>query len=391
MSSCPVCLSSTTRAFFEMRNVPVREGYLAPTRAEAIASDLGDIVLRSCSDCGHIWNDAFDPDKLKFDPQYDVSMFHSASYRAYIDDAIERLKSRYGLAGKSALEIACGKGDFLRALVAHGFEKAYGFDPTFVESSLSEADRKQITAHRAFYDESYRSLTVALVACRSALQYFREPRAFLKSIRNTLADQRETIIYFEVPNADETFSRQMVWNIAYEHGCFYSPASLARVFRDSGFEVLDILPGLGGSQLEIEARIGDSLSPSRFESRAAIEAISAAVDAFSTVRAARVKEWTERLAREAAAGRRVALWGAGARAISFLCSVPDATSVHCAIDINPARQGRYLPKVGLPVVSPDRIKTESIDLVIATNPNFANEIRTQLASIDPNCAFDVLN
>lgn len=390
MRSCPVCTDRSARMFFEMRSVPVREGYLAPTPAQAIACDLGDIILCCCRSCGHIWNDAFDPEKLAFDPQYDVSMFLSASYRAYIDQAIERLKSRYHLAGKRALEIACGKGDFLRALVAHGFEQPIGFDPTFDETSLSQEDRRHITAFRAYYDESHRSLEVSLVACRSALQYFREPRPFLSSIRRTLADQPQTILYFEVPNADETFVRQMVWNIAYEHGCFYSTASLARLFRESGFEVLDILSGLGGSQLEIEARIASSPSVSRFESPPNIADIASAVDAFATIRADRVNEWTARLKRESAAGHRVALWGAGARAISFLCSVPDLSAVQMAIDINPARQGRFLPKTGLPVVSPESLESSGVDLVIATNPNFAQEIRGHLADLGVCCDFDVL-
>ena len=390
MPDCPVCLSSSTRTFFEMRDVPVREGYLARDRNEAINCDMGDIVLCFCSSCGHIWNSEFDPDKLKLDTQYDVSLFHSASYRAYIDDTIERLKSRYDIAGKAALEIACGKGDFLRALVAHGSSHAYGFDPTFAESSLAVADRQRITAHRAFYDESYRSLRIALVTCRSALQYFSRPRPFLESIHRTLADQPDTVLYFEVPNAEETFTQGIVWNVAYELGCFFSPASLSRLFRECGFDVLDVLSGLGGSQLEIEARHSGSHLATRFESLASIEAMSAKVDSFSRVREARVRDWTARLAREAAAGRTVALWGAGHRAISFLCSIPDTSAIKFAVDINPARQGSYLPGVGLPVVAPEQLKSAPADLVVATNPNYAREIRAQLAALNVSCEFETL-
>jgi SAM-dependent methyltransferase len=389
MHPCPVCLASPTRAFFEMRDVPVREGYLARDRNEALNCLLGNIVLHFCPSCGHIWNDEFDSARLEFDPQYDVSMFHSAAYRAYIDAAIERLKSRYGLAGKAALEIACGKGDFLRALVAHGFSQVYGFDPTFAESSLSAADRRHITAHRAYYDESYRSLRVGLVACRSALQYFRHPRPFLESIHRTLAEQQDAIVYFEVPNGDETFARRNVWNIAYEVGCFFSPTSLARLFRETGFDALDILPGMNGSQLEIEARRGTRLAPTRFESHAAIGAIADDVDSFARLREARVRDWTERLAR-AAAGRGVALWGAGHRAISFLSSIPDVSSIRAAVDINPARQGRYLPKVGVPVIAPEQLPSLGVDLVVATNPNFAAEIRAQMQALGLACDFDVL-
>lgn len=386
MNTCPVCTSGRTRAFFEQRNVPVREGYLSPTRHAAIDCELGDIILRFCEECTHVWNDAFDPDKLKFDPEYDVSMFHSASYRTYINQAIDRLKKRYGLESKVALEIACGKGDFLRALTTKGFAEAIGFDPTFIESNLSEQDRRQITAYRAFYDESWRSLKVDLVACRSALQYFREPRAFLQSIRRTLDEQPGAVLYFEVPNGDETFARQIVWNIAYEHGCFYSAASLSRLFAECRFQVLDVMSALGGSQLEIEAKI----SREAVSTPQADTAAGKSIDAFAATREARVREWSRRLQREAASGKRVALWGAAARAISFLCAIDDPSSIWAAVDINPARQGRFLPKTGIEVISPERLKAEGTDLVIATNPNFATEIEAQVRSMGLVCPVEVL-
>lgn len=389
MSPCPVCGFSATQKFFEQRGVPVREGYLAPSREQAIACDVGDIVLGFCPECTHVWNDQFDAEKLAFDPQYDVSMFHSASYRAYIAMAIERLKLRYNLQGKVALEIACGKGDFLRMLIDHGFSKAIGFDPTFEDKNLSDEDRRRIVAYRAFYDEAASHIKVDLVACRSALQYFRYPRTFLESLRRTLQDQHSTVVYFEVPNGEETFGRQIVWNIAYEHGCFYSPSSVRRLFAECGFEVLDVLPGLGGSQLEIEARISTSASISR---RPAVDASNAmdAIKGFSSIRAERVASWSRRLGDWATAGKKVVLWGAGARAISFLCAVENANVVAAAVDINPARQGRFLPRSGVEVISPARLPSLEPALVIATNPNFAAEIRNQLNELGVYCEFDVL-
>lgn len=392
MNSCPICNTTSDRAFFEMGGVPVSEGFLGSTRDEAVSVDLVDIVYHYCHTCGHTWNAAYDPDKLQFDPNYDISMFHSASYRAYVDDAIERLKTRYHLAGKVALDIACGKGEFARALIAHGLGHVYGFDPSFEDSFLSDTDRRSITAHRAFYGEAYSALKVDIVTCRSALQFFTRPGDFLQSVRRTLGDQPETILGFEVPNAEDIFGNQNIWPITNDYPYIYSPASLARVFRENGFQVLDIVPAvaLGGSHMEIEAKPGGMASESRFESRESIEALASQVETFAQARTERTKQWAERLAREQTAGRSVALWGAGARALSFLCALPDVSAVHCVVDVNPARQNRFLPKVGVEVVAPEQLKAESVDLVVATNPNFATEIQGQIEALDVKCDFDVL-
>jgi SAM-dependent methyltransferase len=392
MRSCPICKSSSHRAFFEMRGVPVSEGFLSDSREEAVRVDLVDIVYHFCRGCGHIWNTAYDPGKLRFDPNYDISMFHSASYRAYVDGAIERLKTRYNLAGRVALDIACGKGEFARALISHGLGHVYGFDPSFEDTFLSDEDRRHITAHRAFYGEAWSSLKVDIVTCRSALQFFMQPGDFLQSIRRTLSDQPDTLLGFEVPNAEDIFGKQNIWPITNDYPFIYSPASLARLFRENGFQVLDIVPAvaLGGSHMEIEAKPGTMVAPSRFESRAAIDALSEQVETFARTRAERTRQWAVRLGREQAAGRTVALWGAGARALSLLCALPDPSSIHFIVDVNPARQNRFLPKVGVRVVAPEQLKSTPVDLVVATNPNFATEIQGQLAALDVQCEFDIL-
>ena len=66
----------------------------------------------------------------------------SPAYRDYIAGSIERLKSRYSLTGKTALDIGCGKGDYLRMLVRAGIAKAIGFDPTFVETNFTDEERR---------------------------------------------------------------------------------------------------------------------------------------------------------------------------------------------------------------------------------------------------------
>ena len=392
MHFCPVCDASSDDAFFEMRGVPVSEGFLGSTRSEAVSVDLVDIVYHYCHTCGHTWNVAYDPDKLQFNPDYDISMFHSASYRGYVDGAIERLKTRYNLEGKIALDIACGKGEFARALVAHGFGHVYGFDPSFDDSFLSDTDRRSITAHRAFYGEAYRSLQVDIVTCRSALQFFIRPGEFLRSVRRTLADQPETILGFEVPSAEDIFGNKNIWPITNDYPSIYSPASLARLFRENRFQVLDVVPAvaLGGSHMEIEAKPGSMAGASRFESRASIEALASQVESFAHTRTERTRQWADRLAREQAAGRTVALWGAGARALSFLCALPDFSAIRYVVDVNPSRQDRFLPKVGVQVAAPEQLQVAPVDLVVATNPNFATEIQGQIATLGVKCQFDIL-
>jgi len=50
------------------------------------------------------------------------------------------------------------------------------------------------------------------------------------------------------------------------------------------------------------------------------------------------------------------------------------------IDQNPAKQGRYVPVTGIPILSPDVGVTqiEISDQVLVLNPNYLKEIQAQL-------------
>jgi hypothetical protein len=392
--SCPICASAVTAPHdvFRVERTPVQEGYLWPDATSARACDLGSITLAFCSDCGHVWNRSFEPARLRFDPEYDISLFHSPAYRSYVEGAMQRLVERYALRGKVGLEIACGKGDFLRVMIAAGLSRAIGFDPTFIESNLSAQDRTQIEAHRDYYDERHAGVHADLVACRSALQYFTAPMPFLKMLRRTLGTRTNVPLYFEVPNGVETFRDRTIWNVVYEHGCFYNPASLSKAFRLAGFDVRFLAPGLNGSQLEIEATpsTGEIGSGETFDDLR--QQMTKWVADFASEFARKSAAWDGRLRAAQTSGRRVAIWGAGARAIGFLVAVPSAAgTVGVAVDINPRRQSRHLPFGGQRVLSPDELVAWKPDLIIASNPNFAREIETQVRGLGLTSDFVALD
>ena len=58
-----------------------------------------------------------------------------------------------------------------------------------------------------------------------------------------------------------------------------------------------------------------------------------------------------------------------------------AADIVCAYDLNPAKQGRYLPGSHVPVFSPDAVGETRPDYVLILPWNLKNEITRQLAFI----------
>ena len=81
------------------------------------------------------------------------------------------------------------------------------------------------------------------------------------------------------------------------------------------------------------------------------------------------------------AGKRVALWGAGSKGVTFLNSVPGASRIDTVIDINVRKQGKFVPGTGQRVSSPEIIAAERLDQIIIMNPNYVEEIRAKILKL----------
>jgi hypothetical protein len=387
---CPACGSAQTNEFFGLKGVPLQDGLLWPSKKEAIDSPTGDILLVYCRSCGHVWNRLFDPELLTFDPAYDISLFHSPLYARFCEEVASRLVRTYGLQGKTALEIACGKGDFLHALLRAGIGRAVGYDPTFVAGRSNALADQRIRIVTDYYSGKTADAAGDLICMRSALQYHRDPGGFLRGLKATLRGCPSAVVYVEVVNAAETFQNGAVWNVVYEHGCYYNPLSLATVFSGAGFDVLRLEPCLNGVCLEIDATPAKGEEGRTSDFGGTLSEWTGHLERFAEDHQRRLEQGRAQLARWCSAGKRVVLWGAGARAIGFCTTLGVRDEIPYVVDINPLRQGRFLPLTAQEVVAPEFLPKYMPEVVVATNPAFAGEIHGQVKQLGLDVEFSVL-
>ena len=70
----------------------------------------------------------------------------------------------------------------------------------------------------------------------------------------------------------------------------------------------------------------------------------------------------------------VALWGAGAKGVTFANLIDPAREwIECVVDLNPSKQGCYVPGTGHQIVSPRELKTYGVKSAILMNPNYREE------------------
>ena len=369
MDACPVCQNSPMVPVLSMKDIPVHCNRLHDSRHHALNVPRAELQLGFCPACGHLSNRAFRPELMQYDHRYENSLHFSPRFRQYADELVDRLVDQYQLQNKLVLEIGCGSGEFLQLFAQRGVAHAIGLEPGMSGHG--------VTGNMEIRPETYGSqhyfITADLICCRHVLEHIADPVAFLQTFRANPNLSASTVFYFEVPNALFTLKGNGYWDLIYEHCSYYSPGSLQRVFENAGFEPIAIYESFGGQFLAIEAHPGK-----RPEQHQVAEDLQSLIPSFAERFHSRVAEWRNRLNDMKAQHRKIALWGAGSKGITFVNVVDRDHTIESVIDINPRKIGKFIPGTGQPVLSPEELKANPYDVILIMNPLYTSEITETL-------------
>jgi len=364
--------------FFELRDVPTNSCILLGSLEEALAYPRGNLELAFCPACGFISNMAFDERLSEYSGRYEETQSFSETFNAFHRALAERLIERYDLHDKDVLEIGCGKGEFIALLAELGNNRGVGFDPGYREERTPASLSDRLKFVKDFYTEKYSDFRADFVCCKMTLEHIRPASQFVSVVRRAIGDRTDTVVFFQIPDATRIIRDCAFEDVYYEHCSYFSPGSLARLFRRNGFDVINLETEYGGQYLTIEAKpaCGPSSPPLAVEDD--LPAMARYVGEFPDKCKAKVGEWRQLVHAAHGNGQKIVLWGSGSKGVSFLTTLGVGDSIDYAVDINPHRQGCYMPTTGQRIVSPAFLKDYRPDAVIIMNAIYRHEITRAL-------------
>ncbi|MBN1237104.1 MAG: methyltransferase domain-containing protein [Gammaproteobacteria bacterium] len=357
-----------------------------PSRAQAIAAAKAPIRLAACASCGHVFNEAFDPDIVAYAPGYENSQHSSTVFSRYAERLVERLATAYGLSGCAIVDIGCGRGELLEALARRVGGRGYGFDPSYSGGDAS-ADAAVHVVREEFDPERARQIRPALICCRHVLEHLHAPGDFLDGVREAMAASGDPVLYLEVPNGTHLLRNAMVWDVLYEHVSYFTARSLRLALRSSGFRIHALYEAFGGQFLCVEAAVG---APARARSgRRARASDPSPADAAGPM-TERIERWKRWSSGERRSGRTAAIWGAGTKGVMFLnlLGLNSDRPIPRALDQNPAKDGLFIPCTGQQISLPSVDALAGLSSVILMNSIYSGEVEARLAGM--NVAVELL-
>ena len=384
-SQCPICKDLNVEPFFDISQVPVHCNLMWPKRDDALSAPRGEIRLGFCHQCGHIFNLTFSSDLMHYSKWYENSLHFSSRFQSYARTMAERLIDRYDLHNKEILEIGSGKGEFLELLCELGNNRGIGFDPGYVETGDIPATQR-VTFIQDYYSEQYARYQADLICCRQTLEHLYRPAEFAMMLRRSIGE-RKTIAFFEVPNVLFMLRSRSVWDVIYEHYSYFSRGSLAYLFTANGFRVLLVEDSYEGQYLIMDVEpSSDALSP-RFPEPQELSQLYQDVQAFQEHFQNKVAYWRQQLGHLKAEGKRVVIWGAGSKGVTFLNALGIRSEIEYVVDINPRKTGMYVAGSGQRIVDPSFLRVYRPDAILIMNPIYESEIREQAHALGLDADF----
>lgn len=373
INTCPICRSEDILNLIEIPDFPILSNVLWTSREAAVNSPRGDIRLGFCRVCGHTFNQAFEPKKIVYTQGYENSLHFSARFQEYAVTLANRLIQRYSLRKKDIIEIGSGQGDFLTLLCHLGENRGVGFDPSYIVPENGSGHPQPVFV-KDLYSEAYQDYPVDFLICRHVFEHIDNPIDFLAKVKRSIEKHRHAIVFFEVPNVEYTLCKEGIWDILYEHVSYFSAHSLAYVFSQAGFEVLEVRKSFGEQFLTIETRLGQGGSSQVSHTDVLIK-LEQAAGSFADLYQNKVNLWQERLEMSRASNLRAVVWGAGTKGISFLNTLDFMDIIDYVVDINPRKNGMHVTGTGQEIVSPEHLKAYKPDLIILMNGNYEKEVQ----------------
>jgi len=343
---------NTVQELYRAEQLPVFQNRMFSSREAAHQCARGDVVLVRDLKTGLIYNQAFEPELMNYDADYQNEQAVSTVFRRHLEEITEIIRKHFD--GYSLIEVGCGKGYFLEHLHSYGF-KITGLDPSY-EGDNPLVIRKYFTAELGLRADG--------IVLRHVLEHVKNPIEFLRLIRD--ANGGFGRVYIEVPCFDWICKQHAWFDVFYEHVNYFRASDFKRMFNN----VHVAGNAFGGQYLYVVAELATLRTPSIDST----DDFLFPLDFLGTVN--RYAKMIQSLAGRAQ--KQTVVWGGASKGVIFLLYMQRAgVKIDFVVDINPAKQGKYLPATGLKVSTPKHVmlNLEPGSTIFVMNSNYLPEIR----------------
>lgn len=359
-TDCRLCGSHQLTQVLSLGFTPLANEFVGADQAGK-PQDRFPLNVHLCQACGHAQLlDVVDPERLfrRYVYVSGTSPVFVEHFRRY---AAEMLRLTGMAPGSRVMEIGSNDGTLLKFFKDAGM-RVLGIDPA--QTIADDATKRGIDTLSEFFDLALaqrlrrEGWEASLIAANNVFAHADDLHGMVEGVAHLL--HREGLFVFEVSYLADVIEKGLFDTIYHEHLSYHTVKPLTRMFQRHGMELIDAMRvDTHGGSLRGVAKRKDGRWPRQpgvaqlMERETSMGLFApAAYQAFFARIERRKEELMTLLRRLKQEGRRIAGFGAPAKATTLMCHFglgPDV--IECLIDDSPWKQGLYSPGYHLPVAS----------------------------------------
>jgi SAM-dependent methyltransferase len=390
-TACRFCGAPVEAVFADLGMSPLANSYLPPERVNSM-EPFYPLRALVCGKCFLVQLEEYEtPEQIFSDYAYFSS--YSSSWLEHSRRYAEQMIDRLDLSDRShVVEIASNDGYLLqffheRQIPVLGIEPAANVAKVALQKGIP-------TLVEFFGQETARSLAdgsaADLLIGNNVLAHVPNLNDFVAGMKLLLTP--DGVITMEFPHLMRLIEASHWDTIYHEHFSYFSLLTVSAVCEAHGLRLFDVeeLSTHGGSLRVYVAHAEDAGKPETDALRNLREhELAAGYDRLETYLGfGRKVEQDKRqilgfLIGLKEQGLRVAAYGAPAKGNTLLnyCGV-GREFIDYTCDLNPHKQGHFLPGSHIPIYAPEKIRAEQPDVVLILSWNLQEEVVEQLSFID---------
>jgi SAM-dependent methyltransferase len=385
--ACLGCAAALDDPFLDLGAQPLANALVRPEDA-ARPEPRFPLAVAYCANCHLVQLTETAPPEALFGEYLYFTSF-SEHFLAHARAMADTLIARFALSPtRRVLEIASNDGYLLQFFQARGVP-VLGVEPARNVAAVATA-RGIPTLTRFFGPDAVEGIVggfgrAEVIVGNNVLAHVPAINGFLDAVAACLTPDGAAV--FEFPYLGDTLARTAFDTVYHEHVFYYSLAAVARLAARARLEIFDVdLQPVHGRSLRVFVQhpgarpVTPAVARLHREEAAAGLTSAARYTSFSREVAKLCRDLTQTLRRLRADGRRLAAYGAPAKATVLLNACGIGTDLlEFTVDRSPHKQGRLIPGVRVPIRPVEDLVREMPDFTLLLPWNLAEEIVAQQA------------
>jgi len=387
--NCRACSSGGLEVFIDFGKMPISNNY--PTAEKLKDEFKWNMQMGFCRDCHMVQLTNFVPYELYIIPdatgktQYAFYSSLSKAMTKHFAEFAQELQARFLKSGQRVADIGGNDGVMLQA-----------YDPSMrllnIEPSSNVAQKareKGIETLEEFFTPDLARRLVAndgrfgAISSSNVVLNIHDLNGVVEGVETML--DNKGVFAMQDPYLGEILKDNAYDQVYDEHVWYFSLGSLQNLFARHGMEVFDakLHPVHGGSMRVFAARKGDYARTPELdrlleeENKAGMHTLKPYQE-FAQRSAEKSRQLAELLRGLKAQGKRIVSYAAASKGTVILnyAGIGPET-IDYVVDSTPDKQGRYLPGVHIPIVSPEHFRADKPDYALLGARNHAREIMSK--------------